>query len=62
MKGSIRIIFGWVLVLGGVGSIELSTEAFPVDGLLTTLAGIGIMAWGVIALNLQLMRDEQRML
>ena len=58
MKGTIRIILGFILTLGGVGSIELSTETLPLDGVLTSLAGLGIMAWGVIALNLQHMRDE----
>lgn len=51
MKGTIRLIVGFILVLGGVGGMELSTEAFPLDSLAWSIAGLGLMAWAVRDVN-----------
>lgn len=52
MKGSIRIIAGLILVLGGVGGIEANeTVALPLDSLAVAIAGLAIMAWGTVAAN-----------
>lgn len=50
MKGSIRMLVGFVLVLGGVGGIENSLE-FPLDSLAITISGLALMAWGTFALK-----------
>jgi hypothetical protein len=51
MQGSIRIVLGLVLVMGGVGGIENDTSdvALPLAPLLTALVGLAIMAWGTFA-------------
>ena len=51
MKGTIRIIGGLLLVMGGVGGIETSTEMLPLDSLAIAIAGLVIMASGAIAAN-----------
>ena len=52
MKGSIRIIAGMILTLGGVGGIEASMEpGIAMDSLAVAVAGLAIMAWGVFAVN-----------
>jgi hypothetical protein len=51
MKGSIRIIAGFILMLGGVGGIEASTEMMPLDSLAVAVGGLALMAWGTISAN-----------
>ena len=48
----IRVLFGFFLMMGGVGGIETNTEvAIPLDSLGIALLGVAIMFWGVIDLN-----------
>lgn len=50
MQGTIRIIAGMILTLGGVGGIEANTEvALPLDSLAVALVGLAIMASGALA-------------
>ena len=52
MKGTIRLMIGFLLVMGGVGGIETNTEvAIPLDSLGIALLGCLIAAWGVIDMN-----------
>lgn len=51
MQGSIRLIVGFILVLGGVGGIENSTAQFPWESALIALGGLALMAWAIPALN-----------
>lgn len=49
MKGSIRIVAGFLLMLGGVGGIEASMEpGIPMDSL--AIAVVGLLALGSGAL------------
>lgn len=49
MTGTIRILVGFVLLLGGVGGIEANTEVtLPLDSLAIALAGLAIFAWGAL--------------
>jgi hypothetical protein len=41
----IRLIVGLIMILGGVGGIESSTETFPLDSLAIALTGFLLMAW-----------------
>lgn len=52
MKGSIRVIVGLLVVLGGAGATELSsnTEEY-VRSLAVALVGLASMAWGTWAMN-----------
>lgn len=57
MKGTIRLIAGLLLVMGGVGGMETNTtEVLPLNSLLITLFGLAIMGWGVLAIN----REERQ--
>lgn len=50
MKGTIRIMAGFVLMLGGVGAIEANeTVTLPLDSLAVALGGLAIMGWGALA-------------
>lgn len=52
MKGTIRILLGMVMVMGGVGGIEANeTVTLPLDSLAVAFAGLAIMAWGTVAAN-----------
>jgi hypothetical protein len=52
MKGSIRIVAGFLLMLGGVGGIETNeTVTLPLDSLAIAVAGMAIMAWGALSAN-----------
>lgn len=56
MKGTIRILLGLVLVLGGVGGIENNNEvALPLDSLGIAVLGLFLLAWGAYATNQQSM-------
>ena len=48
MTGTIRIVLGFLLLMGGVGGIEADTSnvVLPMAPLLTALAGLLIFAWG----------------
>lgn len=50
MTGTIRILVGFVLLLGGVGGMDANTEvALPLDSLAVALAGLAIFAWGALS-------------
>ncbi len=50
MQGTIRIVAGFFLMLGGVGAIESNTEVtVPLDSLAIAVAGLVIMASGALA-------------
>ena len=51
MKGSIRFILGFFLVMGGAGGMETSAELFPLDSLAIVVVGLISMISGVIAIN-----------
>ena len=53
MKGTIRILLGLLLTLGGVGGIEADTSntVIPLAPLMIAIAGLVIMAWGTAAAN-----------
>ena len=52
MKGTIRILLGMVMVMGGVGGMEANTtELLPLDSFAFAVAGLAVMAWGVAAAN-----------
>lgn len=50
MKGTIRILAGLVLLMGGVGGIEADTSnvAIPLEPLAYALAGLALFAWGAL--------------
>lgn len=50
MKGTIRILVGLVLLMGGVGGIETDTSnvALPLEPLAYALLGLAIFAWGAL--------------
>lgn len=47
MKGTIRLGVGLLMVLGGVGGIENSTEMMPLEALGIALGGLSLMFWAV---------------
>jgi hypothetical protein len=49
MRGTIRLILGLLLVLGGVGGIEHNPEILP--GLMVALLGLALMGWATYDLN-----------
>jgi hypothetical protein len=50
MKGSIRIIAGMILTMGGVGGIETSMEpGIPMDSLALAIGGLIVFASGAFA-------------
>lgn len=52
MKGSIRIIGGLVLTLGGVGTVENSmTNPELFVGIIVSLIGLAVLASGAKAVN-----------
>jgi hypothetical protein len=53
MKGSIRLVLGLLLVMGGVGGIETDTSnvALPLEPLMLAIVGLAIFAWGTFAVN-----------
>ena len=52
MQGTIRIILGLLLTMGGVGGIEADTSSvFPLDSLAIALLGLALMAWAVVDIN-----------
>jgi len=55
MKGTIRVIVGLFLVLGGAGALELSSNAPEyARSLAVALVGLASMGWGVFAMNREL--------
>jgi hypothetical protein len=52
MQGTIRILAGLLLVMGGVGGME-TESATLLEGVLTSVLGLTIMGWGVSAANRQ---------
>lgn len=52
MKGTIRLLVGVLLVMGGVGGIETNTEvAIPLDSLGIAILGLFLAGWGAIVMN-----------
>ena len=51
MKGSIRFIIGFFLVMGGAGGMETSAELFTLDSLAIVVVGFLFLTSGVIAIN-----------
>lgn len=52
MKGTIRLVVGFILTLGGVGGIESNmTEVLPLESLVWCVVGLGLMAWAAYDLN-----------
>lgn len=51
MKGTIRILLGLFLVMGGVGGIETDTSntIIPLAPFLIAILGLVFMAWGTVA-------------
>jgi hypothetical protein len=49
MRGSIRALVGFLLAFGAVGGIETGSSLIPC--VLIAVAGLGIMASGVSAMN-----------
>lgn len=54
MKGTIRIMLGILLVMGGVGGMEADVSSvFPLIPTAIAFIGLAVMAWGVAAANRQ---------
>lgn len=53
MRGTIRLGLGFILMLGGVGGMEMSLETFPLDSFLVAMIGLTLMGWGALAANHQ---------
>ena len=51
MRGSIRALFGLLLVLGAAGGIDTATDMQLFGCVAVAIAGLGIMASGVSAMN-----------
>jgi hypothetical protein len=51
MRGSIRALFGLLLVIGAAGGIDTATDAQLLSCIAVAIAGLGIMASGVSAMN-----------
>ena len=51
MRGSIRALFGLILVIGAAGGIDTATDAQLLGCVAIAIAGLGIMASGVSAMN-----------
>lgn len=51
MRGSIRALFGLLLVIGAAGGIDTATDAQLLGCIAIAIAGLGIMASGVSAMN-----------
>ena len=50
MKGTIRLVVGLVLLMGGVGGIEQDmSSVFPLYPTLIAFFGLGLFAWGALA-------------
>ena len=49
--GGIRLVTGLLLVLGAVGGMEHQPEASVLAQSLIALAGLGLMFWGIVAVN-----------
>lgn len=48
MKGTLRLVIGFMLVFGGVGGMEQNTEvAIPLDSLSIAFVGLLLMLWAV---------------
>ncbi|WMM95568.1 hypothetical protein CRP143_gp3 [Roseobacter phage CRP-143] len=54
MKGTIRVMLGLILVLGGAGGIEANeVETLPLDSMGIAVLGLVLLGWGAIAANRQ---------
>jgi hypothetical protein len=54
--GAIRLVTGLILVLGAVGGMEQQPEASLLAQSLIAVLGLGLMFWGVTAVNAQTRR------
>lgn len=50
-KGSIRIIIGFLLALGAVGTLDMDPQASILVQVSIALVGLGVMASGVATMN-----------
>jgi hypothetical protein len=51
MKGTIRLVLGFILMMGGVGGIETNTtEVLPLDSLSWVVVGLGLMVWAMLSI------------
>lgn len=49
MKGTIRLLVGFILIMGGVGGMETNTtEVLPLDSLGIMIVGILSLSWAVM--------------
>ena len=55
MKGTIRVLVGLLLTLGGVGGMETNVDMMP--SLWYAIAGLGLMGWGVYVMKIEDIRD-----
>jgi hypothetical protein len=52
MRGTIRLVLGLILMLGGVGGIETNTtEVLPLDSLGIAVLGLVLMGWAALDMN-----------
>ena len=51
MRGSIRTIVGLVVVMAAAGGLDNATNAQLIPALAIAIAGLGLMASGVSAMN-----------
>jgi hypothetical protein len=51
MKGTIRMMVGFLIAMGAVGTIDADPFASLISNTLIAFLGIIIMAWGVAAMK-----------
>lgn len=51
MRGSIRALFGFMIALGAVGTVEINPDANLLVQITLATLGLAIMATGVAAMN-----------
>lgn len=51
MKGSIRVLVGFLVVFGAVGGIETCSDSQLLTLIIVAAAGLGFMASGTAAMN-----------
>lgn len=48
MKGSIRMLIGFLLTFGAVGTLDIDPDADLLTQCAIAAVGLGIMAWGTV--------------
>lgn len=51
MTGSIRLVVGFLVVLGAVGQLDFDPTASLLYTTITAVVGLVIMGWGVLAMK-----------